>query len=115
MGTPFSLEDIDRAHQGVTQETVRKYLTDLYALGVVSYTTHISDGHSEYFDTWIRIQRAAARRRRLRQFVTCRGGSPVPQCELRAARSFGVRGRISRADTRTMNSRVNQRFDSAVR
>ena len=48
--TSFSLEDIDRAHQGVTQETVRQYLAELRQLGVVSHTTFISDGHSEYVD-----------------------------------------------------------------
>ena len=50
METPFTLEDIDRAHEGATQETVGKYLTDLRDLGVVSYVTYVSDGHSEYFD-----------------------------------------------------------------
>ncbi|MGY4395754.1 uncharacterized protein YbcV (DUF1398 family) [Sphingomonas sp. UYAg733] len=51
MQTPFTLEDIDRTHAGVTRMTVRKYLTDLHDLGVVSYTTYISDGHSNYFDS----------------------------------------------------------------
>jgi uncharacterized protein YbcV (DUF1398 family) len=51
MATPFTLEDIDRAHKGVTNETVRKYLKSLHDLGIVSYTTHISDGHSDYFDS----------------------------------------------------------------
>ncbi|WP_420715074.1 DUF1398 family protein [Corallococcus sp. bb12-1] len=50
MQIAFTLEDIDRAHEGVTQETVRKYLADLHGLGVFTYTTYISDGHSEYFD-----------------------------------------------------------------
>lgn len=46
----FTLEDIDLAHREVTSATVRQYLTTLHDLGIVSYTTHISDGHSEYFD-----------------------------------------------------------------
>ena len=50
METPFTLEDIDRAHEGATQDSVRQYLKDLRDLGVVSYTTHVSDGHSDYFD-----------------------------------------------------------------
>ena len=45
----FTLEDIDLAHRGVTSATVRQYLATLHDLGIVSYTTHISDGHSEYF------------------------------------------------------------------
>lgn len=48
--TPFTLEDIDRAHAGATQDSVRKYLKDLHDLGVVSCTTHVADGHSDYFD-----------------------------------------------------------------
>jgi hypothetical protein len=48
--TRFTLEDIDRAHEGVTQDSVRKYLKNLHDLGVISYTTHVSDGHSDYFD-----------------------------------------------------------------
>jgi uncharacterized protein YbcV (DUF1398 family) len=50
MAVAFALEDIDLAHRGVTSATVRQYLTTLHGLGIVSYTTHISDGHSEYFD-----------------------------------------------------------------
>lgn len=50
MKTPFTLEQISRAHEGVSQDTVRAYLARLLALGVVSYTTHISDGHSDYVD-----------------------------------------------------------------
>jgi 2,3-bisphosphoglycerate-independent phosphoglycerate mutase len=50
MRTPFTLEGIGRAHNGVTHDTVRKYLADLRDIGVRSYTTHVSDGHSEYFD-----------------------------------------------------------------
>jgi len=48
--TPFTLEDIERDHEGATQDSVQKYLKDLHDLGVISYTTHVSDGHSEYFD-----------------------------------------------------------------
>jgi 2,3-bisphosphoglycerate-independent phosphoglycerate mutase len=51
MRTPFTLEDIARAHNGVTRGTVRKYLADLRDIGVRSYTTHVSDGHSVYFDS----------------------------------------------------------------
>ena len=50
MPPPFSLEDIDRAHQGVTSKTVGTYLRALHELGIVTYTTHLSDGHSDYFD-----------------------------------------------------------------
>ena len=50
MPTPFTLEDIDRAHQCVDQNTVSDYLKDLRKIGVVAYATFISDGHSEYFD-----------------------------------------------------------------
>ncbi|HTD02261.1 DUF1398 family protein [Undibacterium sp.] len=46
----FTLREIENAHAGVTSEIVGQYLKDLYSLGVVSYTTYISDGHSEYFD-----------------------------------------------------------------
>jgi uncharacterized protein YbcV (DUF1398 family) len=51
MATQFTLEDIGRAHRGVTKETVREYLQNLHGLGVVSYATHISDGSSDYFDS----------------------------------------------------------------
>ena len=50
METPFTLDDMDRAHEGTNQNSVRKYLADLYNLGVISYITYVSDGHSEYFD-----------------------------------------------------------------
>src|SRR2546429_3485243 len=51
MRTPFTLEDIGRAHNGVTRDAVRKYLADLRDIGVRSYATHVSDGHSLYFDS----------------------------------------------------------------
>ncbi len=50
MPPPFSLEDIARVHQGVISRTVRDYLRKLHDLGVVAYTSHLSDGHSDYFD-----------------------------------------------------------------
>jgi uncharacterized protein YbcV (DUF1398 family) len=50
MAVAFTLEDIELAHREVTSATVRQYLTMLYELGVVSYTTYVSDGHSDYFD-----------------------------------------------------------------
>ncbi|QPC91964.1 DUF1398 domain-containing protein [Mesorhizobium sp. INR15] len=47
----FTLEDIDRAHKGVSQATVGDYLKALHGLGVAFYRTHISDGHSDYVDS----------------------------------------------------------------
>ena len=51
MAPRFTLAQIEQAHQGVTIAGVRDYLEKLYALGVVSYTSHISDGHSDYLDS----------------------------------------------------------------
>jgi len=50
MATTFTLEDIDRAHKGVSSKSVRQYLTMLHSLGDIYYASYISDGHSEYFD-----------------------------------------------------------------
>jgi uncharacterized protein YbcV (DUF1398 family) len=56
MATRFTQKDLDRAHKGTSRANVREYLATLFDLGVVSYTSYVSDGHSDYFDedgNWI--------------------------------------------------------------
>lgn len=49
MAIAFMLDEINRAKKGVASRTVRQDLTALHALGVVTYTGYISNGHCEYF------------------------------------------------------------------
>ncbi len=50
MAPRFTLDDIDRAHDGVTKNGVRQYLGRLRDLGVKQCTTWIADGHTDFCD-----------------------------------------------------------------
>ena len=50
MPAPFTLAQIEKAHQGVNQASVGKYLKALQELGVVSAITYVADGHTDYAD-----------------------------------------------------------------
>jgi len=50
MPAPFTLAQIEKAHQGVNQASVGKYLKALRELGVVSAITYVVDGHTDYAD-----------------------------------------------------------------
>jgi uncharacterized protein YbcV (DUF1398 family) len=50
MTTPFTIADIERAHAATGPEGVCGTMRLLRGLGVARYISHISDGHSEFFD-----------------------------------------------------------------
>ena len=50
MTTPFTLSDLEKAHEGVGAGGVCDYMQALSGMGVAYYVSHISDGHSDYFD-----------------------------------------------------------------
>lgn len=47
----FTLDTIEKAHDGAETATVPDYLRSLRRIGVVRTITHISDGHTDYEDS----------------------------------------------------------------